>query len=94
MRAFIGAATQELYFPLNRDQVGRELLEQQYNDTKDRIELLLQSQEKLNFVLNESLNISSRYIINFSMVIPGYGSIYLSNEDVGHDELNTSYFTN
>ncbi|KFZ17216.1 hypothetical protein V501_01850 [Pseudogymnoascus sp. VKM F-4519 (FW-2642)] len=94
MRAFIGAATQELYFPPNRDQVGGELLEQQYNDTKDRIELLLQSQEKLNFVLDESPNISSRRIINFSVVIPGYGSIYLSNKDVGHDELNTSYFTN
>ena len=93
MRDFIAAATDGLYIPPTRTLIAGELLDQQYTAVQTQVEALLQSQDKLNFVLDESPNISSRRIVNFSAVIPGYGSIYLSNEDVGREDLDTGYFT-
>jgi hypothetical protein len=89
MRDFIAAATDGLYIPPTRTRIGGELLDQQYTAVHTQVEALLQSQDKLNFVLDESPNISSRRIVNISVVIPGYGSIYLANKDTGHQILNT-----
>jgi hypothetical protein len=94
MKDFIQAVSDGVYNPPSSRLIGGDLLDQEYTSLKSKIELLLQSQEKLNFVLDESPNISSRRIVNISVVIPQYGSIFLNNEDVGDESLNTSFFTN
>ena len=92
MRDFIAVATDGLYIPPTQTRISGELLDQQYTVVQTQVEALLQSQDKLNFVLDESPNISSRRIVNISVVIPGYGSIYLANEDIGYQDLNTGFF--
>ncbi len=94
MKDFIQAVSDGVYNPPNAQSISGDLLDQEYTKLKSKVELLLQSQEKLNFVLDESPNISSRRIINISVVIPQYGSIFLSNEDVGDKSLDTAFFTN
>jgi len=94
MKDFIQAVSDGVYNPPSSRSIGGDLLDQEYTLLKSRIELLLQAQERLNFVLDESPNISSHRIVNISVVIPQYGSIFLNNEDVGKDSLDTSFFTN
>jgi hypothetical protein len=94
MKEFIQAVSDGVYNPPNARSISGDLLDQEYTKLKGKVELLLQSQEKLNFVLDESPNISSRRIVNISVVIPQYGSIFLSNEDVGDKSLDTVFFTN
>jgi hypothetical protein len=94
MKDFIHAVSNGVYFPPSPRLIGGELLDQEYIALKNRIEVLLQSQEKLHFVLDESPNISSHRIINLSVVIPQYGSIFLANEDIGNKSLDANFFTN
>ena len=94
MRDFILKVSEGAYTPPNRRIIGGELLDYHYESLKARIDTLIRGQETLNFVLDESPDISSRRVINLSIVVPSYGSIYLSNEDVGREDLDTSYFTN
>ena len=44
-------------------------------------------------MLNESTNISSQRIVNLSIVIPQYSSIFLANENVGRQDLTAGFFT-
>jgi hypothetical protein len=94
MKDFIQAVSDGIYNPPSSRLIGGDLLDQEYTLLKSKIELLLQSQKKLNFVLDESPNISSHRIVNISVVIPQYGSVFLNNEDVGSKSLDTSFFTN
>jgi hypothetical protein len=93
MRDFIIAATDNLYRPPNRILVGGDLLDQQYAEVQSKVNALIRSQESLNFVLDESSNIRSQRIVNLSVVIPQYGSIYLANENIGRQDLTASFFT-
>ncbi len=70
MKDFIQAMLDGVYNLLNTQLISGDLLDQEYTKLKSKVELLLQSQEKLNFILNELLNISSRRIVNISVVIP------------------------
>lgn len=94
MKEFIQAVSDGIYNPPSSRLIGGDLLDQEYTALKSKIEFLLQSQKKLNFVLDESPNISSHRIINISVVIPQYGSVFLGNEDVGSVSLDASFFTN
>ena len=94
MKDFILAVSDGVYLPPSRRSIGGELLEEEYTKLKNKIEVLLRAQDKLNFVLDESPNISSHRIVNISVVIPQYGSIFLGNEDVGDKSLDTNFFTN
>jgi hypothetical protein len=94
MRDFIISATDNLYRPPNRLHIGGDLLDQQYTEVKGKVDALLCGQEYLNFVLDESTNISSQRIINLSVVIPRYGSIFIANESVGRQDLTASFFAN
>jgi hypothetical protein len=94
MRDFIIAATDNLYWPPNRILVGGDLLDQQYTEVQSKVNALICGQESLNFVLDESSNIRSQRIVNLSVVIPQYGSIYLPNENIGRQDLTASFFTN
>jgi hypothetical protein len=94
MRDFIITATDNLYQPPNRMLIGGDLLDQQYAEVQSKVDALIYGQDSLNFVLDESSNISSQRIVNLSIVIPQYGSIYLANENVGRHDLTASFFTN
>jgi hypothetical protein len=94
MNSFIIEASDGVYRPPGRRLIGGELLEQQYLELEKKIESLIRSQDKLYFVLDESPNISSQRIVNISIVIPHFGSIFLANENVGNQDLNTLFFVN
>ena len=94
MRDFIIFATDNLYRPPNQFLISGDLLDQQYTEVKGKVDTLLRGQDSLNFVLDESTNISSHRIINLSVVIPRYRSIFLANESVGKEDLTASFFTN
>ena len=94
MRDFIIFATDNLYRPPNQFLIGGDLLDQQYTEVKGKVDTLLRGQDSLNFVLDESTNISSHRIINLSVVIPRYRSIFLANESVGKEDLTASFFAN
>ena len=94
MKEFILAILDGVYLPPTHRSIGGDLLEQEYTKLKNKVEVLLQGQEKLNFVLDESPNISSYHIVNLSIIIPQYGSIFLANKDVGNKSLDTNFFTN
>ena len=60
MRDFIITATDNLYRPPNRILVSSDLLDQQYTEVQSKVNALIRGQESLNFVLDESSNISVR----------------------------------
>jgi hypothetical protein len=93
MKDFIIAATDNLYRPPSRVLLSGDLLDQQYAEVKSKVDALLYSQDSLNFVLDESTNIGSQRIVNLSIVIPQYGSIFLANENVGRQDLTAGFFT-
>ena len=91
MRDFIIFATDNLYRPPNQFLISGDLLDQQYTEVKGKVDTLLRGQDSLNFVLDESTNISSHRIINLSVVIPRYRSIFLTNKSVGKEDLIASF---
>ena len=94
MKDFIFTVSDGVYLPPSTHLIGGNLLEEAYTTLRNKIEVLIRGQDKLNFVLDESLNISSHQIVNISIVIPQYSSIFLGNEDIGNKSLDTPFFTN
>ena len=58
MNHFIIEAFDGVYRPPGRRLIGGELLDQQYQELKQKIKALICSQDKLYFILDKSLNIS------------------------------------
>ena len=94
MKDFILAVSDGVYFPPSPRLISGDLLDQEYTALKNKIKVLLRGQERLNFVLDKSPNISSCCIVNILVVIPQYGSIFLGNEDIGSKTLDAGFFTN
>jgi hypothetical protein len=94
MKQFVLEVSDGVYVPPGRRLIGGDLLDQQYQELERKVEALIRTQDKLHFVLDESPNISSQRIVNISVVIPQYGSIFLANENIGNQSLNTLFFVN
>jgi hypothetical protein len=58
MNQFIIEASDRVYHLPGQRLIGRELLEQQYQELEKKIKVLIRLQDKLYFVLDESPNIS------------------------------------
>jgi hypothetical protein len=53
---------------------------------------LLAEQATIQFILDESLDINHRRMVNLSVVIPNFGSFYLENYHIGDQALTASFF--
>ena len=92
MKQFILQISTNTYTPLGRHLVRGVLLDKAYLTVKKRVNTLLRGQTQLNFVLDKSPNINSQCMVNHSVVVPGYGSFFIANENIGRDDLDTSWF--
>jgi hypothetical protein len=93
MRRFINILSDELYTPPHRHAISGDLLSVAYDEVRGKVLHLLNQQETLQFVLDESPDINHRRIVNLSVVIPGFGSFYLENYHVKDKALTASFFT-
>ena len=90
IKQFISRISTNTYTPPGRHLVGGVLLDEAYLAVKEKVDTLLQGQTQPNFVLDDSLNINSQRMVNLSVVVPGYGSFFIANENIGLDDLDTS----
>ena len=68
------------------------MLDQTYLEVRGKVLSILDQQNDLQFVLEESLDINHRRMVNLSVVVPGFGGFYLENEHVGDKALNALFF--
>jgi hypothetical protein len=86
MKQFVNLLSDLAYKAPTRYYIGGELLFKAYKDVHDRVLSLLDTQTRLQFVLDESSNIN-HCTINLSVIIPKYGSFYLENKHIGDKDL-------
>ena len=72
--------------------IGGELLFEAYKDVYNRVLSLLDTQTRLQFILDESTNINHQRTINLSVIMPRYCSFYLENEHIEDKDLTTQFF--
>jgi hypothetical protein len=71
--------------------ISRELLSKAYKEVYSKVSSLLDTQTRLQFVLDRSSDINHWHTINLSVVIPKYGSFYLENEHIRDKDLTTQF---
>jgi hypothetical protein len=81
-----------LYTLPHCDLISGDLLDQTYIEVWNRVLGILDEQDSLQFVLNESPDINHRRMVSLSVVIPGFGSFYLENEHVNDKSFNALLF--
>jgi hypothetical protein len=92
IQAFLGLLSDYLYIPPHRNTISGDLLDQTYLEVQHKVLSILDKQDTLQFVLDETPDINYRRIVNLSVVIPRFGSFYLENENVGDRALNSMFF--
>ena len=92
MKTFIQRLSSNTYTPLHAFLVGGDLLNEQYEAVKAKVDALLQAQAQLNFVLDKSPNINLHRMVNLSVVIPGFRSLFLAKENIGREDLGSVWF--
>ena len=85
---------QNLYIAPNRNRISTDLLNEIYLEVRAKVLSLLEEQEYIQFVLDESPDQNHRRIVNLSVVIPTFGSFYLENDHVGDKALTAGFFVN
>jgi hypothetical protein len=87
MQQFIDILSDSAYKAPARHYIGGELLFEAYKGVHSKVLSLLDTQTRLQFVLDESSDINHRRTINLSVVIPKYGSFYLKNKHIRDRDL-------
>jgi hypothetical protein len=94
MKQFIKLLSDSLYKPPSARRIRGDLLDKTYKQLQGQIMDLLDKQTYLQFVLDESLDINHRRMINLLVVVLGFGSFYLETEHVGDKTLDAQFFVN
>jgi hypothetical protein len=91
MERFIINASQNTYTPPFKRLIGGQLLTECYTYVKSQVDQQIARVTNLNFICDESTDISNNRVINLSIVIPPFGSFFLENIPVNDDKLDSDY---
>ncbi len=98
MRRFLLKLSQETWTPLPPKEYATTLLDQTYQRVKVSVDKTLtsivESGEKLHFILDESTDIRSRQIINLLAILKPFRSFFLTNKVSKDVKLSGTYFLN
>lgn len=92
IKEFIKAISNNTYSLPSPASISSLLLNKIYVNIKKEVIVKLANAKKFHFILDESTNVNSNYIINLSITIPQYSSYFIANHNNRLATLNTTFF--